>query len=99
MKNKNGLFPIGVLANMQFVHGEMYETQALQYTATSVRITAARGEIVDRYGRPIAPNRMGYRVYFNRAEMPKGTENEKTRRGKPRSKHTVPLPSLAIRSP
>jgi len=67
---------IGVLANMQFVHGEMYETQALQYTATSVRITAARGEIVDRYGRPIAQNRMGYRVYFSRAEMPKGSENE-----------------------
>ena len=67
---------IGVLANMQIVNGEQYETQALQYTATSVRITAARGEIVDRYGRPIAQNRMGYRVYFSRAEMPKGSENE-----------------------
>lgn len=65
-----------VLARMQLVNGEEYETKALQYTATSVRIKSARGEIVDRYGRPIAQNRMGYSVYFNRAEMPKGSENE-----------------------
>lgn len=65
-----------VLARMQLVNGEEYETKALQYTATSVSIKSARGEIVDRYGRPIAQNRMGYSVYFNRAEMPKGSENE-----------------------
>lgn len=67
---------ITILANMLLVNGETYQTQALQYTATSVRITSARGEIVDRYGRAIAQNRMGYNVYFSRSEMPSGSENE-----------------------
>lgn len=67
---------IGVLGKMELVDGETYQTKAMQYTANSVTITAARGEIVDRYGRAIAQNRMGYTVYFSRAEMPKGSENE-----------------------
>ncbi|MBQ6796458.1 MAG: hypothetical protein IJP10_00435, partial [Clostridia bacterium] len=58
-----------ILMKMQLENGETYRTQAIQRTATSVTITAARGEIVDRYGRSIAENRMGYNIVFNRAEM------------------------------
>lgn len=64
-----------ILMRTQLVEGAQYEEQAIQYTATSYSITAARGEIVDRYGRPIAENRMGYRVLFNRSDLPKGQEN------------------------
>ncbi len=67
---------ISILGKMDLVDGEVYQTKAMQYTANSVTITAARGEIVDRYGRAISQNRMGYTVYFSRAEMPKGSENE-----------------------
>ena len=65
-----------VLMRTQLVNGEQYEEQAIQYTATSYSITAARGEIVDHYGRAIAQNRMGYTVLFNRSDLPKGQENE-----------------------
>ena len=60
----------------QLQEGEDYRQKAIQRTAMTVTMPAARGEIVDRYGRPIAVNRMGYNVTFNRAEMPKGMENE-----------------------
>ncbi|MBQ4313754.1 MAG: hypothetical protein IJC18_06020, partial [Clostridia bacterium] len=65
-----------VLMRIQLVDGEQYADQAKQYTATSLNITAARGEIVDRYGRAIAENRMGYNILFNRAEMPSEDEEE-----------------------
>ncbi len=58
-----------ILMRQQLVDGDQYKSQAIKYTATSLSITAARGEIVDRYGRPIAQNRMGYSIMFNRAEM------------------------------
>lgn len=65
-----------ILMRIQLKDGEGYRTQAIQRTATSSTLTAARGEIVDRYGRSIAENRMGYNIVFERSEMEKGTENE-----------------------
>jgi len=65
-----------VLMRQQLVDGEQYKSQAIKYTATSLTITAARGEIVDRYGRAIAQNRMGYSIVFNRAEMDKERWND-----------------------
>ncbi len=65
-----------VLMRQQLVDGEQYKSQAIKYTATSLSITAARGEIVDRYGRAIAQNRMGYSIIFNRAEMDKERWND-----------------------
>lgn len=65
-----------VMMKLQLDEGESYRQQAIQRTATTVTMTAARGEIVDRYGRAIAQNRMGYNIVFSRADMPKGTENE-----------------------
>ena len=65
-----------VLLKLQVQQGEYYRTQAVKQTATSISVTAARGEIVDRYGRAIVQNRLGYAIVFNRAEMESGTENE-----------------------
>ena len=65
-----------VLLKLQVEQGEYYRTQAVKQTATSISVTAARGEIVDRYGRAIVQNRLGYAIVFNRAEMDVGTENE-----------------------
>ncbi len=65
-----------ILMRQQLVNGEQYKSEAIKYTATSLSVTAARGEIVDRYGRPIAENRMGYSIMFNRAEMDKERWND-----------------------
>lgn len=65
-----------ILFNTQIVNGDEYETAAIQYTASSVSITAARGEIVDRYGRQIVGNRMGYSIIFNKNDMPTDQTNE-----------------------
>ena len=67
------------LANFQIVNYRVYADSALSYTASSVKVTAARGEILDRYGRTIASNRMGYAIVlqaseFNRLENPKRNE-------------------------
>ena len=91
MKNKTSLLRMGLLGliltgvflgylyklmQMQIVHGEEYLKKAQQ---GSVRVQvehAARGEIVDRYGRPLAINRSGFDVVFDGAYMPRGQENE-----------------------
>ena len=65
-----------VLMKAQVEMSEYYQTQAVKQTATSINVSAARGEIVDRYGREIVKNRLGYAVVFNRAELDKDTENE-----------------------
>jgi len=67
---------IMILMRQQLVDGDQYKSEAIKYTATSLSVTAARGEIVDRYGRSIAENRMGYSIIFNRAEMDKEAYND-----------------------
>ncbi len=65
-----------VLLKLQVGQGEYFRTQAVKQTATTISVTAARGEIVDRYGRAIVRNRLGYAIVFNRAEMDVDSENE-----------------------
>lgn len=67
------------LVDFQIVNYQVYADSALSYTASSVKVTAARGEILDRYGRTIASNRMGYAIVlqaseFNRLENPQRNE-------------------------
>ena len=45
------------------------------YTRTTV-IKAARGEILDRYGRQLAVNRNGYDIVFNKAYLKADTQND-----------------------
>ncbi len=64
------------LMQMQIVQGEEYLRRAQQGAVRTQVEHAARGEIVDRYGRPLAINRSGFDVVFDGAYMPRGQENE-----------------------
>ncbi len=59
------------LVDFQIVNYTTYADSALSYTASSVKVTAARGEILDRYGRTVASNRMGYSIVFQASEFNK----------------------------
>lgn len=63
-------------ANFQVVTAGDFSLKNAHLTAITTKITATRGEIVDRYGRPIATNRDGYSIVFNSAYMKKAQYNE-----------------------
>lgn len=66
------------LAEIQIVNGESYQAKKeIIYTRTQ-RIKAARGEIVDRHGQPLAVNKVGYDITFNRAFFPSDNESINT---------------------
>jgi penicillin-binding protein 2 len=77
-----GLFAAVILAyvfrllDMQVVNGESYLQTLIRGSSRTQAIQAARGEIVDRYGRPLAYNQTGFDILFDRAQMPYGRENE-----------------------
>ncbi|MBQ6570715.1 MAG: penicillin-binding protein, partial [Clostridia bacterium] len=69
-----GLFVAGILMfyalqlmTMQIVEGEEHLEAATYSTTQNITVHAARGEIVDRYGRALARNRMGYSVVLDKA--------------------------------
>ncbi len=64
------------LMSMQIVQGEAYQELVDEGYTTTQTISAARGEIVDRYGRALATNRVSLDITFDRASMPKGQEND-----------------------
>ncbi len=64
------------LLRVQIVDGDDYYTQAERKTTSSVKIEAARGEILDRYGRPIVKNRVCFNIVFDRIFMERGKEND-----------------------
>ncbi len=55
------------VVDLQVTDREKYLKQASGITKKTVVVKAARGEILDTYGRPIAVNRDGYNIVFNRA--------------------------------
>lgn len=58
------------LMQYQIVNAEEYKEMA-QGNYTSVQsIDAARGEILDRYGRPLAVNQVSYDIMINEAYLP-----------------------------
>ncbi len=71
----SGLF-LARLVDWQIVHGDEYLEQANRTSVFSVRMDAARGEILDRNGEPLAVNKTAYKVVFERAYMTRGTEND-----------------------
>lgn len=62
--------------DLQVVHASKYASQGNNDYTRRVVVKAARGEILDCYGRPIAVNRTGYNVVFNRAYMKAGQINK-----------------------
>lgn len=64
------------LVFIQITQGEAYKRKVTQgYTRTQT-VVAARGEIVDRYGRPFATNRISLDIILDQAYLPPGQENQ-----------------------
>lgn len=61
---------------LQILDSERYVAQASGIATITAPIKAARGEILDYYGRPIATNREGYNIVFNYANISKATIND-----------------------
>ena len=64
------------LYDMQIVHGLSYSEESEKRITRTVEVKAARGEMVDRYGRKLVTNRIAYNVGFDMTLLPDGRENE-----------------------
>ncbi|MEG2989459.1 MAG: penicillin-binding protein, partial [Oscillospiraceae bacterium] len=53
---------LGVLFNLQIVHGAEYAERAQRKIANTETVPASRGFLLDRYGRPLVTNRVTYQV-------------------------------------
>jgi len=62
------------LMQMQIAQGAEYLAKAEAGTTRQQVVKAARGEIVDRYGRPMGINRSGYNVVLDGAYLPSKNE-------------------------
>lgn len=64
------------LMSIQIINAEEYK-KILDgsYISTQV-VKATRGEIVDRTGKPLTVNRMGYDIILDKAWLPTGSQNE-----------------------
>lgn len=51
--------------DLQIVNGQDYQPPAKQVRTKTISVNAPRGEIYDRYGRPLAVNETAYTVKFN----------------------------------
>ena len=70
-----GLFLLR-LVYLQVIEGDELRQQAERTTAYKFSVTAARGEIVDRYGRSLATNETGYSVVLNQLMMGDASLND-----------------------
>ena len=50
----------GQLVQLQLVNGESYLRRSAEFLTTTSTVSAARGEILDRYGRPMVTNQIGF---------------------------------------
>ena len=66
----------GALYNLQVLHWEEYRAASTVKIANVETVEAARGEIVDRYGRSLVGNRATYEITLNTSIM--GKEAERT---------------------
>ena len=57
------------LVKLQIVDAEMYLAKSESYLSSEETIPAPRGKILDRYGRPIVTNRLGFSVAFSNANL------------------------------
>lgn len=70
-----GIFAIRLI-EFQIVKGDELLAKAVNTRTYKFPVTAARGEIVDRYGRALATNRTGYNVSLNQLMLPKAKLND-----------------------
>ena len=65
------------LFQIQIVEGEEYAEMAKNNYGTNISIAASRGELLDRYLRPIAMNRTSLQIIFDYNFFPSGDSEEK----------------------
>ena len=63
------------LMTMQIVEGESYRSYLTEGYSVTKTVEASRGDIVDRYGRPFATNRVRYDITFDKNNIVKNSEN------------------------
>ena len=63
------------LMSLQIVHGEEYKEKVQQGVTYRQQVEAARGEMLDRYGRPFAVNKVTYDIIINVAYLPSSQRN------------------------
>ncbi|MBE6893247.1 MAG: hypothetical protein E7482_04470 [Ruminococcaceae bacterium] len=63
------------LMTMQIVEGESYRSYLTEGYSVTKTIEASRGDIVDRYGRSLAGNRVRYDITFDKNNIVKDSEN------------------------
>ena len=54
----------GKMAELQLVNADVYLAQADTSSHRTLTIHASRGQIIDRYGRPLVINREGFNIVF-----------------------------------
>lgn len=64
------------LMRYQITEGASFRAQSEKTTVQSTEVVAPRGEILDRYGRVLATNTVGYSVTLQKAAWPSSTQNE-----------------------
>lgn len=63
------------LIDWQIINGAYWLNVSARTTTSSVKMTAARGEILDRNGNPLAVNKTVYAIVFDKTSMTKDTQN------------------------
>jgi penicillin-binding protein 2 len=64
-----GLIIVFQLANLQIIHGKEYDEASQRRVLRERKVVAARGNIVDRNGVPIAVNRQGFTVHIVKTDV------------------------------
>ncbi|MEF9865955.1 MAG: peptidase, partial [Oscillospiraceae bacterium] len=64
------------LVDFQLIKGDEHLAKAVNTRKYEFDVTAARGEIVDKYGRAIATNRAGFNIVLNYLMMPQEKLND-----------------------
>ena len=67
---------IGRLYFLQAVKGEEYLERSAKRTSRTLTVTAPRGEILDRFGRPLVTNRMSFSLVFDATTWDKSRREE-----------------------
>lgn len=67
---------VGRLYFLQIVSGEEYLERSAKRTSRTVTVTAPRGEILDRFGRPLVTNRMSFSLVFDATTWDKSRREE-----------------------
>ncbi len=64
------------LMSIQIIDAEVYKRMMEDRDISTQIVKATRGEIIDRNGNPLAINRMGYDIIFDKAFFPADKQNE-----------------------